>query len=267
MDRVLLKNVILTILLLINVLLAGILLMHLHDERESARRTTAQLSALYAASGVALSPDQVPSDAVAAKLSATRSESRERAAAAFLLGSGLSATNRGGGLVTWSGSRGAGLFREGGHFEAAGTLSGEDEAYAFCSEFCSNFGYTLVGAVPADGNGTLTAFRTVAGLPVFNAAVSFTLEGGVVTRCEGIFLSDQISEAAAEAPVSAVRALTAFYDYRIASGAAVSEIRKLSLCYCLTGSAAPLTLSPAWEIETDARNYYVNLESGEVLLS
>ena len=51
----------------------------------------------------------------------------------------------------------------------------------------------------------------------------------------------------------------------IRSGAVVTEVTDLYLCYELQSTTAtPMALVPAWCIATDTQNYYVNSYTGNV---
>ena len=59
--------------------------------------------------------------------------------------------------------------------------------------------------------------------------------------------------------MSAVTALTKFLNARRDSGAVVSAVTEVYLCYELQSTAAaPMSLVPAWCVVTDTGNYYVN---------
>jgi hypothetical protein len=64
-------------------------------------------------------------------------------------------------------------------------------------------------------------------------------------------------------PLSAAAALTVFQNTRRETGAVVSAVTELTLCYELQ-STSTLTLAPSWCITTDTKNYYVNCITGSV---
>ena len=265
MDRHQLKNVIIIILLLVNVFLAGSLVYRGTAAQAARDRSSAQLSALFAAGGIDLDPGVIPSEEPPAGRILTRDSALERSAAASLLGGGLRRSERGG-ICSYSGTGGAALFRENGSFEAAGTLSAE-RGEAFCRRFCRDFHYAVSSVQLDDGaNGTITALREYGGLTVANCTVTFTLEEDAVTSVKGTLLPETSSEAPGDTPLLSARAaLTAFLDMRRETGAVASSITEISLCYELQSStAAPMSLAPAWHIVTDTVDYYVNCSSGAV---
>ncbi len=161
------------------------------NEERVARRTQQQeLVALFAADGMTLDPALIPTDTAVSTYALTRDEAAERKAAAFLLGDNLERTTQGGGIYTYTSQQGAAAFRDTGSFDAAGSLS-QENAEAFCRDFCKAFSYdTPIFTLDETGSGTATAVRLWNGTPVFNAAVTFTIDQGRVLSASGALLPD-----------------------------------------------------------------------------
>ena len=160
----------------------------------------------------------------------------------------------------------AAAFRDTGSFDAAGSLS-QENAEAFCRDFCKAFSYdTPIFTLDETGSGTATAVRLWNGTPVFNAAVTFTIDQGRVLSASGALLPEAGAETSSgQKPLSAFAALTAFQQMRHASSSVVSSITEVSLCYELQSTtAAPMALVPSWRIVTDTATFYVNCISGTV---
>lgn len=263
MDRYRLKNVIIWILLLANGFLLGALIYRGTAARSAHERAAEQLTALFAADGIALDPDAISEKTPPSGRSLTRDATLDRKAAVFLLGKGLSYYDQGGGISSYTSQAGAALFRENGSFEAAGTLALSGEAA--CRDFCREFHYQdPEGQLDKEGSGVLTAVRQCDGLPVFNCTVAFALQQGVLVSVNGTLLPDAYVETADAEPLSAAAALTAFQIQRRETGAVASSVSDMYLCFELQSTAAPLTLAPAWCIVTDTINYYVNCYTGTV---
>lgn len=266
MDRYRLKNVIILILLLVNLSLLGSIAYRGTQARVSRGRALEQLSALFAADGIALDPGIVPLQMPPAGRTLTRDAALERAAAAYLLGSGILSSDRGGGS-SYAGSNGAALFQDSGSFHAAGTLSASD-GESFCQGFCEKFHYKITSSQLDGGSGTVTALREYGGLTVFNCAVTFTLDQGAVVSVSGTLLPEDSGEISGGEPLSAPAALTAFQSMRRETGAVASSIADIRLCYMLQSTASvPMSLDPAWCIVTDTLPYYVNCRTGAVTQS
>lgn len=232
-----------------------------------ARRTQQQeLVSLFAADGMTLDPALIPTDTAVSTYALIRDETAERKAAAFLLGDNLERTTQGGGIYTYTSQQGAAAFRDTGSFDAAGSLS-QENAEAFCRDFCKAFSYdTPIFTLDETGSGTATAVRLWNGTPVFNAAVTFTIDQGRVLSASGALLPETGAETSSgQKPLSAFAALTAFQQMRHESSSVVSSITEVSLCYELQSTtAAPMALVPSWRIVTDTATFYVNCISGTV---
>lgn len=237
------------------------------NEERVARRTQQQeLVSLFAADGMTLDPALIPTDTAVSTYALIRDETAERKAAAFLLGDNLERTTQGGGIYTYTSQQGAAAFRDTGSFDAAGSLS-QENAEAFCRDFCKAFSYdTPIFTLDETGSGTATAVRLWSGTPVFNAAVTFTIDQGRVLSASGALLPETGAETSSgQKPLSAFAALTAFQQMRHASSSVVSSITEVSLCYELQSTtAAPMALVPSWRIVTDTATFYVNCISGTV---
>ena len=264
MDRFLLKNIIIIILVLVNLFLAASLLLRQNSALHSQRQTEEQLIELFAADGMTLEKKAFSKKSPPPSVVLNRSTTLEREAAAFFLGSNLIQEDQGGGTYTYTGDSGVARFRSNGSFEVAGTLATED-IEAFCKSFCKSFSYdTPTFDLDENGNGTATAVCISQDLPVFNSSITFTVHRGDLLTVSGTLLPQEGSPLASNAEaLSASAALTVFQNARRESGAVVSSVLELNLCYELQSSAA-LTLVPSWCITTDTASYYVNCLSATV---
>ena len=211
MARYPLKNIIILILALLNVFLLISLGIRGTEERNARRIQRQELVSLFAADGMTLDPGLIPEDTELSVYTLPREEALEKNAASFWLGSVSERTAQGGGIYTYSGSRGAAIFRDTGSFDIAGTLSSGD-AEDMCRNFCREFSYGEPSFTYDErGIGTGTALRRWNGAPVFNGAITFTISSGAVTSVSGALLPDAGTESAADQPLlSAFAALTAF---------------------------------------------------------
>lgn len=266
MDRYRLKRIIILILVLVNFFLLGSLGQRRSAEHRSYRTAVEQLISLLAADGISVSSEIIPSTDPPAVRNLARSPELDHQAAAFLLGEPLEFADQGGGIFTYSGENGAALFRSNGSFEAAGVLCAEDSTL-FCRNFSRKFGYTEPDfQLDQNGTGTATAVRRRDRLSVFNCTVTFTIAQGAVVAVNGTLLPDTSVESIPDTPpLSALAALNAFQLFREETGAVVTEITDIHLCYELQSTTAvPLLLAPAWCICTDTAEYYVNSLTGTV---
>lgn len=264
MERYRLKNIIILILALLNVCLLGILSMRVSAELSSRRQAREQLVSLFAAAEMTLDAGLISDETPPASLTLTRDEAVEQAIAAYLLGGTPARTDQGGGLFSYTGEYGGAQFRSNGGFDAVCDRSLEDPE-AFCREFCKTYGYEELTVSLENGTGTVSAVQYYQDYPVVNCTVTFTLENGALKRTIGTHLPDSAAMAAShEVPLSALSALTAFYN-TIREGAVGTAVTDVYLCYELQSTTTALmTLAPAWCVVTDTASYYVNCISGTV---
>ena len=121
MDRCRLKNTIILILLLINVFLLGSMAYRSTAARSAHNQAVEQLVELFAADGLELDPGAIPVETPPPGCVLARDTALERSAAVYLLGGGLVHSERGG-VYSYSGSKGAALFRENGDSSGTSTM-------------------------------------------------------------------------------------------------------------------------------------------------
>lgn len=268
MDRYRLKNCIILILVLMDLFLLFSLLSR-EGSRHTAQHTAAeQMASLFAADGITLDPDSISDQTPPTGLTLSRSDEWERQAAAALLGNQLSRSDQGGGIYTYSSTRGAAMFRSTGGFDAAGTLA--SNGVSFCRDFCETFGYQEPEfLLDGTNSGTVTVTRLYDDYPVFNGSITFSITEGVLTGVSGTLLPDTYEETISDVhPLSASAALTAFQKLRRETQAVVSSVSDVYLCYELQSTASvPMALIPSWCIVTDTALYYVNCITGTVTSS
>ena len=266
MDRSRLKTTIILILALLNLCLLFSLLSRSNAQRESREQAAQQLSALFQADGIRLSPEAIPHQVPPPGQSLSRDRELEERLISVFLGEHFSITDQGGGIFTYGSHAGAARCGSNGSFDILGTVI-QSDAEAFFRRFCREYHYKKLSAsLDESGSGTLEAVRFFEGLPVFNCTVTFTVESDAITKVRGTLLPEHASDLPQEfEALSALAALTTFLDLRRESGAFVSEISAVDLAYELQdSSSSSLTLTPAWCIRTDTNSYYVNCYTGSV---
>ena len=265
MDRYLLKNIIIIILVLVNGFLLGSLAGRRTESLRIERETEDQLVALFAADGMELNAEVLSQDDPPASLSLSRDLEREQSAAEFFLGDSLSQRQQSNGDSTYSGAAGVARFRSNGAFDIVGTLSHGD-AESLCQWFCREFSYEEpVFSLDETGSGSAAAVCRYDGMPVYNCVVTFTLDHHTLMTVSGTLLPEDAAADETGELLSAAAALTTFQQARRESYMVVSAVLDLYPCYELVGStASALSLVPSWCIVTDTANYYVNCVTGVV---
>lgn len=267
MDRYLLKNIIILILVLVNGFLLGSLAMRHTATSQARHQMEDQLVALFAADGMSLSPDIISRETPPPTLSLSRDLQREKAAAAFFLGTALEESDLGNGTYTYSSSIGVARFHSSGSFDIVGSLASSEDAENLCLEFCKMFSYeNLVLSLDETGSGSASVTCRLEKYPVYNCTVTFTFDQGTLLTVSGTLLPEEGSAVSVpQEPLSAAAALTAFQQSRRESYVVASAITDMYLCYELQGSTvSTLSVSPSWCIVTDTAKHYVNCISGAV---
>jgi len=263
MDRTRLKNIIILILALVNLFLLGSLATRRSEGRAARLRMEAELTELLASEGIHLSAD-LPDDLPPAGRTLHRDMSADRLLAASLLGTGMTESDEGGGIYTCASPTGRAQFRASGRFEATGQLAQSDPE-AVCKKFCQAFGYGDLALELEGGSGAGSAVQYFEGYPVVNATVEFLVEDNCLISISGVHLPSEAAAGQSGSAMTAATALSKFLEARRASGAVVSELTDLYLCYeAQSSAAAPISLTPIWCVVTDTGDYYVNCSTGAV---
>ena len=261
-----LKNIVITILALLNIFLL-ILLLSLHAQKWNAyKRSITQLSLLYENNNVSLDPSLLPDNTILSLPELVRDYTAEQSFAESLLGS-VTSVDSGGGIYRYynaaSPANGNCLFRSNGAVYATVVHEVEDPL-RFCSSVCSPFGYTQYTDLSDGLSRTITATRTIDDLIVYNCTITFTFSSNTLTSVSGFFIpavpteSDSVS-------LDPITALVRFLDYRNSSGLICTQIVDISCGYLMQSTASsPLRVDPVIRIATDVNSYYVNT-AGKVL--
>lgn len=266
MESFRLKNIIILILALMNLFLLASLYGRTSARQEYQDRTRQQLVELFSSDSarIALDGDAVSFQTPPAGGTLTRDVAHDQTVATLLLGEGLLRSDQGGGIYSYENHTGAAIFRSGGNFDATIHLSGSEDARQLFGDFCKEFHYEETAAPSAGETFFATAVRTCSGYRVVNSTVTFQATDDAL-HISGTYLPDTLASTDREDTLSGPSALTAFLNTRREMGAVISAVTGMYPCYELQSTAAaPMTLVPAWCIETDAGLYYVNCYTGAV---
>lgn len=259
-----LKNIVIAILALVNVFLLALLAGRAVQERAARSRAVSELVSLYAADGVELPAALIPSEAPRlAVIEPARSPETEAAFAEALLGA-CEPEDVGGGIYRYRSENGTCLIRASGAVDAALELPAGDSE-TFLNDLLSAYGYAVLGSdAQQDGSETVTAVRTLPDGMIFNAQLILRFSRGSLTSVSGSFVPP-VEPLEGSAGIDGITALVRFLDYSNGSGEVCTVVTGVSSGYLLQSTAsASQRLIPAWCIETDVNQYYVNMLSGEV---
>ncbi|MDR0670772.1 MAG: hypothetical protein LBF64_00485 [Oscillospiraceae bacterium] len=259
--------------LLIACLICGNLLMGgvYYARREETRRTEAQmradLTALLAAQGVALSQGVLPSPEERAEVHyLPRDTGREAALAGHFLG-GAVPVDQGGYITLYTGESGWMQFRGGSLFSLEYELpqAPDGDIMTDARRLLAEAGFLTRGSeepLPSLGDtGLVTLPQKIAARPVWNAYVALHYgETGGLDSVYGCWLWGAPHPAAGEPPgPSAAEALLALADARVATRQPLARIESARLGFVATAAPPDLTrLAPWWRVVTDQGIFYVD---------
>ncbi len=263
MNTIKLKNIVISILVLLNACLLFLLVSRTSTAQQDYERTVAQLVSLYDSGEVALFADAIPRGVSLPEAEPKRDMSAEARFAETLLGEGLS-VDSGGGIYHYRSESGSCTFRGSGSVDALLSRKVDDPA-AFCRKVCADFGYGELYELLDASGGMVTAVRMLDDAPVYDCTLTFRFRENTLISVSGIFLSlpSSFEHYSASDPITA---LVRFFDYRSASGVVCTEVTGVRCGYLLeSGSSGTQRLLRAVCIDTDVYSYCVLEENGEVL--
>lgn len=270
-----LKNLAILILLLANAALLAILLPGRLAERREAQQLRQSLSDLYAAQNVALDPGLIPDAATLYVLELGEDRTAEQAAAAALLGEGVTADQDSTRyLSVYNNEKGSCSISRSGQFQAR--LKDQPETTdlsAAAKKTLKAMGFSW-GSLTAPnrlraGVYALEASQNVLGVPVFEAQLTLVYANSRLTDLDGVYFpggSAHLTRVSDRSCMTAADALVHFLSARYELGWVGSQVTCLRQGYLRseTASAAGLHLTPVWLLETDTGSFYVDGISGQI---
>ena len=264
------KNVLIVILLAVNLFLMGNLGVKLWQNRQREDGLEASLRTLAAGYGLTLDDAfDLPEDKVLPELSIDRSRTSEEALAAAMLGEGMERTEREDGAVVFESEAGTVEWSADGRVKASLTAGGDtpaDEAAALqqARRLFADWGFTAEDASFAADGMAVTLRGTVAGLPVFNRALTLRFDGAGLVSLSGLwsFGTPYTTVRSSGVSCNAADALLEFYAKQPEADAILS----MEAGYRMqTDSSRRLQLTPTWKIVTDSGEYLVDCDKKTIV--
>lgn len=263
------KNLIICLLVLVNLFLAGLAGA---DSLRSSRNRSASEAAVRTIledNGIQLTAKDLPEQGDLKSWFVSRDLQQEKAMVSGLLGS-TTVQDLGGGILYYYGEKGQAKFRSTGEFVLLfdrGAVPVDQDPETTARAVLKKMGIRaqLAQSSPGRGDGgDPTVVMTVLydDTPVMNCQISFSFATDALLMVEGRRVPDICREDPAVTALDPATLLTRFVGLVNRNGYVCSEIRdiRVVLQYSDTGGGK---LVPVWEIETDARTYYLNVSTGE----
>lgn len=261
------KNMILMILVVTNLILLAFVLHRQYQTNRMQEQARSQAILFLAERGVQVEEDVVPARISLQPQTAQRDLEQEGAAAARLLGEGIEVEARGAEVYRYSNDKGSIQFHSDGSFLAnftAGAFPVGEDPEADCLKVLELIGFDgeLVEAL----NQELVFCQTWEGVPLFNSQVSLLYaDGALVAMTNGRRLTGQPVQDTFRSTVSVSTALVSFLNGMNALGDVCSRIDSITEGYVTAVPlSGPMTLTPVWRIITDTGSYQMDLETGEL---
>ena len=265
-----LKNIVLTILVITNILLLGLVMVQRENSRRHRQQALDDAVALLARQGITLRADTLPDEDLPAPMALERDTQWELETMTDLLGQGTTLTQRG--LVSlYNGPLGSAELRpaggllvtlEPGSYPLAQGQDKEDHALALVRRLGAD-----PQVIDRDDRG-VTAVQLCPGskAPVFSCAVRVDYEADGSIRMEGTRLVGEPSRDSQHGQVLSIATmLVRFRAGVIESGDACTAILSVTQGYTLSADAnGNLRLIPVLRLETDTNLYTVNALTGEL---
>lgn len=262
-----LKNIVLLILIITNLLLGLLMLVQGVTRRQRQAQLLSDAVALLDERGIAVDMDAIPQAEFSPSMTVERGSDWELEMFSGLLGEGTTATQRG--LVSYyEGALGRAEAREDGSFiitlaDGAFPL-GEQSIRAHGPAALRRMGFDA--AVTSAGEDTLEAVQLLDGTPVFSCTATLRYQNGALSEISGVRLTGVPSaESSQTAPLSTATLLFRFRSALIDSGDACSAITKATQGYVLSsGPSGSSRLTPVLRLETDTSLYLVDALTGAI---
>lgn len=272
MDSVKVKNFIILVLVVVNLALLVVVVRDSMRGSEQRRDAIEGAAGILSGYGIGVSEDADLSEREASVYSLSRSEGMEQQAAESILGS-VEKTDRGGGIMYYSGALGEATFRSTGGVELQfyGISAPQtDDLEAMALEYTHILGATEAkddGAVSVTAGASSTTVEVCCAwldARIINCRLTFTFKEGKLLYISGSRpLGETVSEQEAQI-IDVPTVLMRFIELTQEKGMVCSMLEELELCYVYTASASGGgSLSPVWRLVTDTGELYVNALNGK----
>lgn len=262
------KNLIINVLVVVNVVLLGVGLSDRVRENAVWRESLERTEQLLSENGIAMQDMSALKNAALPVRTVARDLEREKKNVSAVLGK-VTVVDQGGNRLFYNGEKGQAVFRGTGGFEI---LMNEEavpvgrDAEATARSFLRKLGIGTsaddVTCDVTDGSGTVILTGEVNGTQVLSCTVTLTFTNGSLLLAVGTRPLEPVAVGESSA-VDLPTALIRFAAAANASGRVCSRVIDARLC-CVQSASASGTgeLTPVWRIDTDAGSFFINAMTG-----
>lgn len=262
-----LKNIILVILAIVDLLLLGLVAGPAYQSRRQLERAREEAVQFLRSRGVQVEDSAIPQSVDLLPQTVERDLEGEERAAAALLGSPVAAEARGGEVYRYYNENGSVQFHSDGavsaQLEPSAFPLGQDRR-AGCLALMERMG--LKGTILEEGEDELIFRQSWQGSPLFTQQLTLSCrDGGLAAITAGRQLLGRPQEDTARTTLSAATALIGFLNGVNALGDVCNRIDAIQPGYTAAPSlSGPTVLTPVWRFITDTGAYQLDTVTGAV---
>lgn len=269
MDAIKVKNFIILVLLIVNVVLLSTVISDRMRGSELWNEAVEGAVALLEENGIVVSDEANLSARSLNQRSVARNGQVEAQAVDGFIG--LTTTDdRGGGIIYYGGTYGEAIFRGTGGFDIQFSASGAPEAEDMertALEYAKKLGISLLESscrtTTSDSSTVLEYTCSSDGARIINCTVEFRFMLGRLYSVSGTRPLDHVTSETDSSVIDVPTALMRFLELTREKGHICSELRGLELCYAFSASASGEgSLTPTWLVVTDTGEFYINALTG-----
>jgi len=272
MDKGKLKNIIIIVLLLVNLVFGIICIVNSVEKKLYISEVENSMVDALASSGITLTDKSVLKLNVVPVYSCTRDLSNEKSGIATIIGQ-TNVENLGGNVMMYKGKDGQACFRGTGDFEVLmenNTIKLNDKPVAQAVSIMKKLGTSVnpdTAVVNRDGNSgacEVGVLCTVNDYDIVNCRVDFTFSGQSLLLITGTRPLSTISERNDIETLDASTVIMRFLELLKNNGYVCKEINNIDYCYKFdVTSGDEGTLIPLWHFSTDIGDFYINGTTGK----
>lgn len=249
------KNIVIVLLVVVNLLLLGQVAYREAESANLRRQAREEAAALLAGSGIQVDLDAMPDDRELGPMRCERDSGKEAALAAALLGETTLGENGG-----YAGAKGRAWFYSSGDFN----VELEEGAYPLGEKAAADLALQVMDKLDFQGEvlsveetgGTVTVQmrQSWEGAPIFSCEAELTFENGSLRSIRGRRLPGAPTAVAGEGAMTVTTALVRFLSGVTEGGYVRSQVKGMTAGYEMTAvpPSGAFRLTPVWQIETDA---------------
>lgn len=271
MDRARVKNFIILLLLIVNIIFLVLWVIDSHESILSMSGMEENVCLMLADCGVTVSDSvELLQDSLSSVVY-YRDMNIEAERVESILGE-CAVEDRGGNIYFYNGTNGQARFRGTGEFELllnSGALPVKGSYVSACADIIKKLGMTADMNMDAqyadDGSVTVIAMCRVDGVRVYNCRASFTFSASELRWVQGMRIFDASSAESSTDGMDSATAISYFAQFVSNEEIEAASLSELECGYIHTVTVSgECILTPTWRFSTDTGEYYINALTGKI---